>query len=142
MQLINRLAVVAICNLILFVAFPGHTYYTTPALIMPKLYANTILAVLNGRFQILGGRATYVSSSDFNFAITNASFPGLRPETGSGTRDDRSKFKSSNSAVIAIHKEALSDQERGYEMKDIIMHYSQSLIQNTPSGFGYTVLVD
>ncbi|KAJ7208627.1 hypothetical protein GGX14DRAFT_633504, partial [Mycena pura] len=73
-------AVVAIVNLILFFAFPGKTYYTAAALITPKLYANTMLAVLNARFQILGGRATYISSSDTaNILSTIALRPGEIP---------------------------------------------------------------
>ncbi|KAK7013824.1 hypothetical protein R3P38DRAFT_2545648, partial [Favolaschia claudopus] len=69
-------ALVALANLVLFFAFPGHTYFGTPALIMPKLYANTILAVLNARFRIVDGRATYVSSADFTeiFVPTQASY--------------------------------------------------------------------
>jgi hypothetical protein len=51
----STLAAVALTNLALFFAFPGRTYFTAGAL-LPKLYANTIFAVLNSRFQILGGR--------------------------------------------------------------------------------------
>ncbi|PBK58811.1 hypothetical protein ARMSODRAFT_856043, partial [Armillaria solidipes] len=45
-------AVVALLNLILFFAFPHQTFYGTPALIMPKLYANTVYMVLNSRIRI------------------------------------------------------------------------------------------
>ncbi|KAK0454286.1 hypothetical protein EV421DRAFT_1940917 [Armillaria borealis] len=48
-------AVVALLNLILFFAFPHQTFYGTPAIIMPKLYANTVYMVLNSRIQIVGG---------------------------------------------------------------------------------------
>ncbi|KAK0454317.1 hypothetical protein EV421DRAFT_1699875, partial [Armillaria borealis] len=51
-------------NLILFLAFPHKTFYGTPALIMPKLYANTVYMVLNSRIRILGGRDTYTSTTD------------------------------------------------------------------------------
>ncbi|KAJ7678600.1 hypothetical protein B0H17DRAFT_854305, partial [Mycena rosella] len=50
-------ALVALANLMLFFAYPGQSFYATPALIMPKLYANTILVVLNARFEITGGRS-------------------------------------------------------------------------------------
>ncbi|KAJ7511533.1 hypothetical protein B0H11DRAFT_1694177, partial [Mycena galericulata] len=55
-------AFVALITLILFVALPGTVYFTTPAIVMAVLYANTLLAVLNSRFQILGGRSTYTTT--------------------------------------------------------------------------------
>ncbi|KAJ7442757.1 hypothetical protein B0H11DRAFT_1881780 [Mycena galericulata] len=55
-------ALVALTTLILFGAIPGTVYYTTPANFMSVLYANTLLAVLNARFQILGGRSAYTSA--------------------------------------------------------------------------------
>ncbi|KAJ7336884.1 hypothetical protein DFH08DRAFT_784177 [Mycena albidolilacea] len=73
-------AVVALVNLILFFAFPGHVYYGTPAVITPKLYANSIIAVLNARIQIVGGRAAYapnftdvVSSQRFQHSASTTS---------------------------------------------------------------------
>ncbi|KAJ7200144.1 hypothetical protein GGX14DRAFT_660614 [Mycena pura] len=51
-------ALVSLTTLILFLVFPNKTYYTTPANIMPFIYANTMLVVLNSRFQIVGGPAT------------------------------------------------------------------------------------
>ncbi|KAK0241077.1 hypothetical protein EDD85DRAFT_733852, partial [Armillaria nabsnona] len=49
-------AAVALLNLILFVALPGQSFYTVPALLMPKLYANVIYVVPNSRIRIMGGR--------------------------------------------------------------------------------------
>ncbi|KAK0451654.1 hypothetical protein EV421DRAFT_1694778, partial [Armillaria borealis] len=60
-------AVVALLTFILFIAFPHQTFYITPALLVPKLYANAIYVVLNSRFQIVGGRDTYMSSTDISF---------------------------------------------------------------------------
>ncbi|KAJ7669125.1 hypothetical protein B0H17DRAFT_1209687 [Mycena rosella] len=57
-------ALVAVASLGLFFGYPGHTYYVTATALIPKLYANSMLVVLNSRFQILGGRATYTSSMD------------------------------------------------------------------------------
>jgi len=97
-------AVVAIVNLILFFAFPGKTYYTAAALITPKLYANTMLAVLNARFQILGGRATYISSSDTaNILSTIALRPGEIPI--SGDSDNLDVARSKTIPLVAINKE-------------------------------------
>ncbi|SJL07008.1 uncharacterized protein ARMOST_10351 [Armillaria ostoyae] len=63
-------AVVALLTFILFIAFPHQTFYITPALLVPKLYANAIYVVLNSRFQIIGGRYTYMSSTDISFTTT------------------------------------------------------------------------
>ncbi|KAK0459324.1 uncharacterized protein EV420DRAFT_315280 [Desarmillaria tabescens] len=57
-------AVITLLNLVLFFAFPHQTFYGTPALIMPKLYANTVFMVLNSRIRIMSGRDTYASSTD------------------------------------------------------------------------------
>ncbi|KAK0214042.1 hypothetical protein IW262DRAFT_1322193, partial [Armillaria fumosa] len=59
-------AVVVLLDLILFLAFPHQTFYGAIAVIVPKLYANAILVVLNSRIQIVGGRDTYASSADMS----------------------------------------------------------------------------
>ncbi|KAJ7027225.1 hypothetical protein C8F04DRAFT_1238201 [Mycena alexandri] len=41
----------ALVTLILYFVFPGKVYYAAPANLMPMLYANTMSAVLNSRFQ-------------------------------------------------------------------------------------------
>ncbi|KAJ7336735.1 hypothetical protein DFH08DRAFT_964698 [Mycena albidolilacea] len=58
-------ALVALATLILFFVFPNKSYYTTPANVMPFIYANTMLVVLNSRFQIVGGRSTPPTSLNF-----------------------------------------------------------------------------
>ncbi|KAK0225148.1 hypothetical protein EDD85DRAFT_958886 [Armillaria nabsnona] len=63
-------AVFALLNLILFFAFPHQTFYTPPTLLMPKLYANTIYMVLNSRIRIMGGRNTYLASTDIHITTT------------------------------------------------------------------------
>ncbi|KAF9022335.1 hypothetical protein BDZ89DRAFT_1137395 [Hymenopellis radicata] len=45
-------AVAAIVDLVLFYAFPGGAIYTAVALILPKLYANAMIMVLNARLKI------------------------------------------------------------------------------------------
>ncbi len=64
------LAVVALATLILFFVFPHQTFYVTPALVISKMYANTIYMVLNSRIQIMGGRDTYTSSTDMEIKTT------------------------------------------------------------------------
>ncbi|KAK0451652.1 hypothetical protein EV421DRAFT_1731468 [Armillaria borealis] len=63
-------AVVALLSVVLFIVFPNQTFYMTPTLIMPKLYANAVYMVLNSRFQIIGGRDTYKSSTDISITTT------------------------------------------------------------------------
>ncbi len=58
-------------------------------LIVPKLYANAVYMVLNSRFQIIGGRDTYMSSTDHMSVpstmirdVTSRSAEGARPSDG------------------------------------------------------------
>ncbi len=50
---------------------------------MPKLYANAVYMVLNSRFQIIGGRDTYESSTDISITTTV-----IRNITSSQSTDD------------------------------------------------------
>ncbi|KAJ7153927.1 hypothetical protein C8R43DRAFT_1186753 [Mycena crocata] len=100
-------ALCALANLILFFAFPGTAYYGTPALLMPKIYANTILAVLNARFQILGGRATYVSASDYTEVLSNGSYLHHGQTDNRGATSGTSPRKT---PVVAINKHVFSDR--------------------------------
>ncbi|PBK70218.1 hypothetical protein ARMSODRAFT_846705, partial [Armillaria solidipes] len=45
-------AAVALVTVTLFFMFPHQTFYTTSALLIPKLYANTVFMVLNSRMRI------------------------------------------------------------------------------------------
>ncbi|KAJ7203953.1 hypothetical protein B0H12DRAFT_1243701 [Mycena haematopus] len=94
-------AAVAITDFTLFFAIPDKPYFIAAGVILPKLYANTILAVLNARFQIVGGRDT--TSVDFrSFGhIRNIELNAI-PSTPSGT-----------GPVVAIHREVFSDREMG-----------------------------
>ncbi|KAK0483090.1 hypothetical protein EDD18DRAFT_1084257, partial [Armillaria luteobubalina] len=60
-------AAIALVISILFFVFPHEVFYVTPALIISKLYANTIYMVLNSRIRIMGGQDTYTSSTDVGF---------------------------------------------------------------------------
>ncbi|KAJ7660331.1 hypothetical protein DFH06DRAFT_1297123 [Mycena polygramma] len=67
MRLLADRFLLALCTLItlaLFYGIPNRVYYTTLGLIIPALYANSILAVLNSRLQIVGGRGTSLTSTD------------------------------------------------------------------------------
>ncbi|KAF7355675.1 hypothetical protein MSAN_01485300 [Mycena sanguinolenta] len=109
-------ATVALLDLALFFIFPGKTYYSTPAAIMPKIYANTMLAVLNSRFHILGGRTAPVASA---ISITNNSnVMSLRFRRGNPVETD----------VDASHTAAASDDYSQNTSgivfsKDVLVHY-------------------
>jgi hypothetical protein len=94
--------VVALANLILFFAFPGKAYYTTPGFIMPKLYANSILAVLNARFRIVGGRATYISSSDTANILSTPTYLRPRETPASGSRNSSTVGNSKSIPLVAV----------------------------------------
>ncbi|KAK0468808.1 hypothetical protein IW261DRAFT_1406818 [Armillaria novae-zelandiae] len=78
-------AVVVLLTLILFFVFPHQTFYGTAGVIIPKLYTNAILMVLNSRIRIVGGRDTYTSSADMSITttmmrdITSQSTEGTQP---------------------------------------------------------------
>ncbi|KAK0486476.1 hypothetical protein IW261DRAFT_1359283 [Armillaria novae-zelandiae] len=63
-------ALVVLVTCILFLVFPHEAFYRVPALIVPKLYANSVLVVLNSRFRIMGGRDTYTSATDVTITST------------------------------------------------------------------------
>ncbi|KAK0214878.1 hypothetical protein IW262DRAFT_248553 [Armillaria fumosa] len=63
-------AVAVLLNFVLFIALPYQTSYAASGLLVPKLYANTVYMVLNSRFKIIGGRDTYMSSTDMSLTTT------------------------------------------------------------------------
>ncbi|KAK0474445.1 hypothetical protein IW261DRAFT_1650132 [Armillaria novae-zelandiae] len=63
-------AIVVLLALILFLAFPHQTFHGAPSLIVPQLYANAILMMLNSQIRIVGGRNTYTSSADKSITTT------------------------------------------------------------------------
>ncbi|KAJ7700184.1 hypothetical protein B0H16DRAFT_775006 [Mycena metata] len=71
-------ALAAILTLALFFGIPGKTYFAVPSSSISTVYANTLLAVLNSRFQILNGR-THVPTSDIHISI-----PSNLPSTVGG----------------------------------------------------------
>ncbi|KAJ6543515.1 hypothetical protein DFH09DRAFT_1390601 [Mycena vulgaris] len=94
-------ALAALATLSLSLAFPNRNYYLTPAALLPKLYANCILVVLNARIQIVGGRGTYTSSTDVISAPIY--FQNSEPDRGVSNPDSRP------SHVVTINREVFSD---------------------------------
>ncbi|KAK0454346.1 hypothetical protein EV421DRAFT_2029438 [Armillaria borealis] len=93
-------AVVALAILILYLAFPHQAFYGPPALVISKLYANTIYVVLNSRIRIMGGRDTYTSSTDMEITTTM-----MRDITSHSTQGAQ------RTPVVAITKEVFSSDE-------------------------------
>ncbi|KAJ6548937.1 hypothetical protein B0H19DRAFT_1265720 [Mycena capillaripes] len=92
--------VMALLTLLLVLTFPNKSYYFTPAVVVPMAYANTLFAVLNSRFQILGGRG-YTPSQDI---ISTPSF--LVHDRGGGGPNP-----SVQSPFITIDREVLDSRE-------------------------------
>ncbi|PBK82330.1 hypothetical protein ARMGADRAFT_734793 [Armillaria gallica] len=107
-------AVVALLNFVLIMAFPHQTSYMTPGVLIPKLYANTVYMVLNSRFQIIGGRVTYMSSTDTSVPdmmvrdITSQSADGTQPADGRHGR----------APVVVISNEVFNDNYEMGQMND------------------------
>ncbi len=81
-------------------------------LLVPKLYANSVYMVLNSRFEIIGGRDTYMSSTDMSFSTTmirdivSQSAEGTRPADGTQGRVP----------VVVLSNEVFNDH---YEMGQV-----------------------
>ncbi|KAK1221249.1 hypothetical protein PQX77_015939 [Marasmius sp. AFHP31] len=65
-------AVVAIVDLILFLVYPKEDFHITPALILAKLYSNSLLVVFNNRVKIKGGRGMESETSKVNMSFGDA----------------------------------------------------------------------
>ncbi|KAJ7267578.1 hypothetical protein B0H12DRAFT_1097837 [Mycena haematopus] len=78
---------VALLDLALFFIFPNRTYYSTPAGIMPTIYGNAILAVLNSRFHILGGRTTLSAATMSTTSNSNVMSLKFRRPADQGATD-------------------------------------------------------
>ncbi|KAJ7106190.1 hypothetical protein C8R44DRAFT_886082 [Mycena epipterygia] len=103
-------ALVALATLALSLAFPDRPYFVTGSIVLPALYANTILVVLNARMQIVGSRG-YTTSTEM---MSTPSF--FQNSRGAG---ERVVAQSAHSAVVTIARERFQDRELGelVEMK-------------------------
>ncbi|KAK0486504.1 hypothetical protein IW261DRAFT_1590773 [Armillaria novae-zelandiae] len=97
-------AVIALLGLILYFGFPDRNFHEAPALIMPKLYANTIYMVLNSRIKIKGGQSTYTSSTDID--ITTAMMTDITSHPSRGAQGTVGMQE--NVSGVAISKEVFS----------------------------------
>ncbi|KAK0480963.1 hypothetical protein EDD18DRAFT_1113404 [Armillaria luteobubalina] len=77
-------AVVALLSFFLLIASPQKSFYITPSVLMPRLYANTVYIVLNSRIRIIGGRDPDVSPTVMS--ITTTMIRDLTSESAEGTR--------------------------------------------------------
>ncbi|KAK0454310.1 hypothetical protein EV421DRAFT_409902 [Armillaria borealis] len=100
-------AVGTLLNLILFFAFRDQVFYSTVALIMPKLYANSVYMVLNSRIRIICGRDTYTASTDME--ITTTMMRNTTPHPTQGTQ--RTDGVQGQVSVVAITKEVFSSDD-------------------------------
>ncbi|KAK0241068.1 hypothetical protein EDD85DRAFT_764844, partial [Armillaria nabsnona] len=119
-------AVVTLLSLILFFAFPGQTFYVTPAFIISKLYANTVYMVLNSRIRIIGGRDIYTSSTDMETTTTMMGDITSHSTRGTQQRDGVQV----QASVVAITKEVLSSDHEmsGMSVSHVNSHALKGLI--------------
>ncbi|KAJ7626097.1 hypothetical protein FB45DRAFT_796255 [Roridomyces roridus] len=106
-------AAIALINLALFFTFPDRPYFFTVGVLLPKLYANTMLAVLNSRFVIVGGRGYTDTATHQSLTFRDGEI------TGAG--DGVTMTTNSRPPVVTITREIFSDRELSeiIEMKDI-----------------------
>ncbi|KAK0488564.1 hypothetical protein IW261DRAFT_357364 [Armillaria novae-zelandiae] len=89
-------AAAALISFILYFAFPHQTFFTTPVLILPKLYVNTVYMVLNSRMRIVGGQDTYTSSTDTDIMIMTT----ILRDTSSQLMEDVQRTERRASATV------------------------------------------
>lgn len=93
-------ALVAVTTIVLFLTVPGQTYFITPTALIPKLYANSILAILNSRFQILGGRDSQPLPMDFLSTTAHVRNTGMETTAYDDSRPAH---------LVTIHREIFTD---------------------------------
>ncbi|KAK0486405.1 hypothetical protein IW261DRAFT_1559807 [Armillaria novae-zelandiae] len=97
--------IVSLIALTLFFASPYQVFYLIPALVISKMYANTIYMVLNSRIRNMGGRDTYTSSTDMEITTTIM-------------RDITSTQGAQSTPVVAITAEVFSSDDELSRMSD------------------------
>ncbi|KAJ7776066.1 hypothetical protein DFH07DRAFT_951975 [Mycena maculata] len=102
-------ALVSLATLILLYGFPGKDYYSVPANLIPALYANTMLAVLNSRLQV-GARPGPFTMDDI------MSIPALFHSNGTN-----SAATPQPAPIVSIHRDVFSssDMDGPMEMKRV-----------------------
>ncbi|KAK0432491.1 hypothetical protein EV421DRAFT_1498450 [Armillaria borealis] len=115
-------ATVALLSFILFAAFPHQTFFTTPALLIPKLYANTVIMVLNSRMRIIGGRDTYTSSTDMSMPTSI-----VRDTSSQSTQLEDTRRSDGEVSTIAIPKEVFNNDCEMGQMNDKAQEGSMGL---------------
>ncbi|PBK87054.1 hypothetical protein ARMGADRAFT_1086173 [Armillaria gallica] len=109
-------AVAALLTFILFIALPGRNSYMALCLIVPKLYANTVYMVLNSRFQIVGGRDTYMSSTD-HMSVPTSMIRDTTSQSAEGTRPADGR-KGQMPVVVLSSEEFVNTSYEMGQMKD------------------------
>ncbi|KAJ7692562.1 hypothetical protein B0H17DRAFT_1010524 [Mycena rosella] len=97
---------VTLITLILLLAFPTKGYWIAPIALIPELYANSVLVVLNSRLQIVGGRSTYTSAIDHVFSTETTTAPAFLGRTGAATVNENSE----RPHLVTITREVFSDR--------------------------------
>ncbi|ESK95422.1 hypothetical protein Moror_3860 [Moniliophthora roreri MCA 2997] len=75
-------AIMAICQLVLFTAIPNRNYHMVPAMILAKVYSNSLMVVFNSRIRIAGRHSDADSSvkTTGNIGLNRLQTPRRQPE--------------------------------------------------------------
>ncbi|KAJ6580134.1 hypothetical protein DFH09DRAFT_325254 [Mycena vulgaris] len=113
-------AVATLTTLGLFYGFPDRSYDFVPAFIIPTLYANAILVVLNARIRIGGARGTYVSSMDMILTPTFPHTSGTNSEVTNGASAHRIAINPQDSSERDLHDHVEMKSMRAAQPDDCV----------------------
>ncbi len=109
-QLFNMrlLATVAVTDLVLFLVFPHNNFRITPALVLAKLYSNTLLVMLNSRMHVSTARddstiARHSRWPTLNFIQPTQGTSGQVEDRGMTSDDLHMSDRTDVSTIYPIH---------------------------------------
>ncbi|KAJ6528750.1 hypothetical protein DFH09DRAFT_1371166 [Mycena vulgaris] len=113
-------ALATLTTLALFFAFPNRIYNFVPALMIPTLYTNTVLAVLNARIRIVGGRGTYLSTIDMMVTPTFLHTTGTNVEATNGDSAHHIAINPQDSSERDLHDHVEMKSMRAAQPDDCV----------------------
>uniref|UniRef100_A0A0W0G0L4 DUF6534 domain-containing protein n=1 Tax=Moniliophthora roreri TaxID=221103 RepID=A0A0W0G0L4_MONRR len=102
----SLIAAMILVQPILFFSCPGKTYHMAPALVIAKLYSNSLLVIFNSRIQIIGARGTRTT-------INVTPTPHQNQETPIPLSDLRTDSSGTSSWVPSSFPSTLDDNSYG-----------------------------
>jgi len=110
-------ALVAIIQVIVFLAFPANNFFETPSWTLGKLYSNNLLVLLNARAVIVGGRGqqtsdggVYINEIQLN---SRGAISSAAPLTALRSKDRKKTKLNAGSSGVHITTETKKYNSRG-----------------------------